>query len=62
MSPETSAASKVSTGANVMKMLGVYGDESDVSEMVPDEMLERWEELQRQETRSEIIGSMEGGG
>ncbi len=58
-SPETSAASKAAIAANLMKMLGLYGNEDDNDELADDEMLDRWQELQRQEQRRSTLDSLE---
>jgi len=60
-SHETSAASKAAIAANLMKMLGIYGNEDDNDDLTPDSMLERWEELQRMGERREVIDSIQDG-
>jgi len=54
MSQQTSAASKIQTASNIMKMMVEYGEDDDKG-LVDDGMIERWEQLRREEERSEVI-------
>ncbi len=54
MSEQTSAASKIQTANNIMKMMAEYGEDDDKG-LVDDGMVERWEQLRREEERSEAI-------
>jgi hypothetical protein len=57
-SEQTSAAAKVALGNNMMKMLGDFGKEEDDG-LVPEAMVDRWEELQRMGNRRDSLDGME---
>ena len=55
-SPDTSPTTKSTTGVNMMKIMAAFGEETG-DDMVPDELVDRWEKLREAEAKREAMDS-----